>query len=297
MIMKKGIDVSRWNVIKDYYALKRNGVEFAIVKVNNAGNVADTRFHEHVTGFNAAGIPIQGGYNYCYANTEEKAKRASDNFVALAMPYNINWMWLDLEDASVKGLGSKILTIISIYRKAAEQAGMKFGIYTGPSYYKSCLQRYKNELTNIPFWWARYPSTQDKLITDPVPTTKNLPRDLDMDGWQYSSKGRVNGAQGYLDLNVWYSDRPVCNTEIMIPVEYNPFTEPIRNVTVGITGNDANWVLWYLWRFGKIIDVTLINGVITAEVAFFIKEVQSLLGLTADGIVGKNTRAVWKKIC
>ena len=35
--MKRGIDVSRWNVIKDYDALKRSGVEFAIVKVNNAG--------------------------------------------------------------------------------------------------------------------------------------------------------------------------------------------------------------------------------------------------------------------
>ena len=96
---------------------------------------------------------------------------------------------------------------------------------------------------------------------------------------------------------MWYSDRPVCNTETMIPVEYNPFTEPVRNVTIGITGNDANWVLWYLWRFGKITDVTLIDGIITAEVVVLIKEVQSLLGLKADGIVGKNTRAVWKKIC
>lgn len=48
-----------------------------------------------------------------------------------------------------------------------------------------------------------------------------------------------------------YSDRPVCNTETMIPVEYNPFTEPVRNVTIGITGNDANWVLWYLMEIWK----------------------------------------------
>lgn len=43
--------------------------------------------------------------------------------------------------------------------------------------------------------------------------------------------------------------------------------------------------------------MTLIDGIITAEVVVLIKEVQSLLGLKADGIVGKNTRAVWKKIC
>lgn len=296
MIMKKGIDVSRWNVIKDYYALKRNGVEFAIVKVNNAGNAPDAKFHEHMAGFKAAGIPAKDGYNYCYANTKEKAHRASDSFVNLALPYGIEMMWLDLEDTSIQGCGSKILDIIKVYRDTAEQAGMKFGIYTGAAFYRPCLQRYAGELKDIPFWWARYPSTQDKLITDPVPTTQNLPKDLELEGWQYSSKGCINGAQGYLDLNVWYSDR-VCNTETMIPVEYNPFTEPIRNVTVGITGNDANWVLWYLWRFGKITDVTLINGIITAEVVALIKEVQLLLGLTADGIVGKKTRAVWKKIC
>lgn len=295
--MKRGIDVSRWNVIKDYDALKRSGVEFAIVKVNNAGNAPDTRLHEHMAGFKAAGIPAKDGYNYCYANTKEKAHKASDSFVNLALPYGIKTMWLDLEDASMQGCGSKILDIIKVYRDTAEQAGMKFGIYTGASFYKPCLQRYASELRDIPFWWARYPSTQDKLITDPVPTTQNLPKDLDLDGWQYSSKGRVNGAQGYLDLNVWYEDNPVCNTTTMIPVEYNPFTEPDRNVTVGTTGNDANWVLWYLWRFGKITDVTLINGFITAEVVVLIKEVQLLLGLKVDGIVGKNTRAVWKKIC
>ena len=89
----------------------------------------------------------------------------------------------------------------------------------------------------------------------------------------------------------------------MIPIEYNPFTEPSRNVKLGTTGNDANWVLWYLWRFGKLVDKngnpdsTLINGIITAEVVVLIKDVQSLLGLEADGVVGKCTKAVWKKIC
>lgn len=295
--MKKGIDVSRWNPINNYEALKRYGVEFAVVKVNNAGNVADTRFHEHMAGFKAAGIPCTAGYNYCYANTEAKAQKAAGSFVELALPYGIDTMWLDLEDVSVKGLGSKILKIIDTYKQEAEKAGMRFGIYTGASFYKPCLQRYAGELKDIPFWWARYPSTQDKLITDPVPTTKNLPKDLDLAGWQYSSKGRVNGAKGYLDLNVWYEDNPVRNTTVMIPVEYNPFTEPVKNVTEGITGNDANWVLWYLWRFGKVTDVTLINGIISVDVVVLIKEVQSLLGLAADGIVGKNTRAVWKKIC
>lgn len=300
---KKGIDVSRWNEINNYETLKKAGVEFAIVKVNNAGNVADTRFNEHVAGFKGAGIPIIGGYNYCYANTTEKAKKASDSFVNLALPQGIDFMWHDLEDACMKGLGSKILDIIRIYKETAEQAGMKYGIYTGASYYNPCLKKYEKELAGIPFWWARYPSTASKKITASVPSTSYLPKNLDIDGWQYSSKGVVNGAEGYLDINVWYELEPFTNTGNMIPVEYNPYTEPTAVVKLGSKGNDANWVLWYLWRFGKLInskgqsDETKINGMITAKEVVLIKEVQKLLGLEADGKVGPKTKAVWKKIC
>ena len=300
---KKGIDVSRWNKITDYDAVREAGVEFAIVKVNNAGNVPDTRFYEHVVGLKNAGIPIIGGYNYCYANTEEKAKRAASSFVNIAKPQGIDFMWLDLEDVSVRGLGHKIVNIIDIYRYYAEEADMGFGIYTGASFFNPCLKAYQKELLNQPWWWARYPSTNDRRITDAIPDTKNLPKNLDLDGWQYSSKLRVNGCTGYLDLNVWWETEPFSNKLDMIPVEYNPFTEPSRNVTLGTMGNDANWVLWYLWRFGKLVDekgnpdATMINGIITEEIVALIKEVQTLLGLEADGIVGKCTKAVWRKIC
>lgn len=300
---KKGIDVSRWNKIDDYNALREAGVEFAIVKVNNAGNVPDTRFYEHIAGFKNAGIPIIGGYNYSYANTEEKAKKAASSFVNIARPQGIDFMWLDLEDASMHGLGHKIVDIINIYRDYAENAGMGFGIYTGAAYYNPCLKKYEKELAGIPFWWARYPSTADRKITGDVPQTSYLPKNLDLDGWQYSSKGVVNGASGYLDLNVWYESEPFTNTLREIPVEYNPYTEPTAVVKLGTMGNDANWVLWYLWRFGKLVDekgnpdATMINGIITEEIVALIKEVQTLLGLEADGIVGKCTKAVWRKIC
>lgn len=302
-MIKKGIDVSRWNEITDYDAVRNAGVEFVIVKVNNLGNAPDKRFYEHVKGFNDAGIPIIGGYNYCYANTREKAKKAASSFVNLARPQGIDFMWLDLEDVSMRGLGSKILDIIDIYHDFADNAGMGFGIYTGASFYNPFLKPYANELESIPFWWARYPHTRNMAITDAVPDTKNLPKNLDLDGWQFSSKLKVDGCKGYLDFNVWWKDEPFRSEKDMMPIEYNPFTEPSRNVTLGTMGNDANWVLWYLWRFGKLLDANgapnelLINGMITEETVLLIKEVQTLLGLTPDGIVGKRTRALWKKIC
>ena len=299
----KGIDIAKWNKITDYRAVKNAGVEFAILKVINAQNKPDSRFYEHVAGCNSVGLPIIAGYTYSYANTEDKAEKASDAFVEVGAPKGIETMVLDLEDASMMHLGSKILKIIDIYRKTAQSAGMDFLIYTGGHFYNPCLQPYAKEIKDIPIWWARYPSTKDRPITADVPDTKYLPAGIELCGWQYSSKGVIPGIQGYTDLNVWYRDEIMENTDYEITAAYNPFTEPAFNVKIGKTGNDANWVQWYLWRFGKLTDehgnadIRYIDGVIGADTIQKIKEVQSLLGLEADGIVGKITRTVWKKIC
>lgn len=300
----KGIDAAIWNRIKDWTAVKNAGVQFAVLKVINCNNKPDGRFHEHVAGCNSVGIPIIGGYTYSYANTEDKAKKAADAFVDVAKPKGIDTMWLDLEDNAVKGLGSKIVKIIDIYRMFAESANMDFGIYTGAQFYNPYIKPYAKEIEGIPIWWARYPlPTKDYVVSTDVPDTKYLPTGIEIAGWQYSSKGVIPGIQGYTDINVWYKNESVKNTAKGIPIEYNPFTEPTANVKLGKTGNDASWVQWYLWRFGKLTDsagqadAAQINGIFNADTAQKVKEVQELLGLVADGIVGKVTRSLWKKIC
>lgn len=301
--MKKGIDIAKWNKITDYKAVRNAGVQFAIVKVINANNKPDSRFHEHVSGLNNAGIPITGGYTYSYANTVDKARRAADAFVKTAEPQNITALWLDLEDNAVKGLGSSIIDIINTYKMFAESADMDFGIYTGAQYYNPYLKPYAKEIAGIPIWWARYPYTKERTITADVPDSKYLPAGMELYGWQYSSKGVIPGIQGYTDLNIWYEREAFENIQKEIPTEYNPFAEPTGNVAIGKTGNDASWVQWYLWRFGKFTDgsgqadSSKINGIFDAATAQKVKEVQNLLGLTADGIVGKITRSAWKKIC
>jgi len=300
---KKGIDIAKWNRITDYRAVRNAGAEFAIVKVINASNKPDSRFYEHVAGCNSVGLPIIAGYTYSYANTEDKAKKAADAFVTVGAPKGIKAMVLDLEDASMMHLGSKIIKIIDIYRQTAQAASMGFLIYTGGHFYDPCLKPYAKEIKDIPIWWARYPSAKDRPITADVPDTKYLPAGIELCGWQYSSKGVIPGIQGYTDLNVWYRDEIMENTDYEITAAYNPFTEPVYNVKSGTVGNDANWVLWYLWRFGKLVDehgnadIRHIDGVIGTDTIQKVKEVQALLGLDADGIVGKITRAVWKKIC
>lgn len=302
---KTGADVSKWNKINNYTEVKNAGLDFAIVKVINSSNKADGLFHTHVAGFSGAGIPIIGGYTYSYANTTEKAKKSADAFVSIGAPKGIDTMWLDLEDNAVKGLGSKIVDIINVYRDTAKSAGMGFGIYTGLSYYKPYLKPYIKQIEGIPIWWARYPYVKDFKISTAVPDAKYLPTDFAVSGWQYTSKGVVSGISGYVDLNVWYDSEPFDNTaEQEIPIESNPFTEPIMTVRYGAKGNDASYVQWYCWRFGcfmdsngqPIIDTKEIDGIFGAKTQNAVKEVQRRLGMAQTGEVSAIDRAVWKKL-
>ena len=293
---KKGIDLATWNEPKDYEQVKNAGVDFVILKVINKSNKPDGRFYEHVAGCNSVGLPIIAGYTYSYANTEDKAREAADAFVNVGTLKGIATMVLDLEDKSMMGLGSKIVPIISIYRETARAANMDFLIYTGAQYYNPCLKPYFREIADIPIWWARYPFITEYALTADVPDNKYLPTGIELAGWQYSSKGVVSGIKGYVDLNVWYLGNSVENIEKEITVEFNPFTEPIKNVRLGTTGNDALWVNWYLWRFG-LLKKEQIKEIIDETSAAAIGEAQRRLGLAADQIVEKVTRTIWKKIC
>ncbi len=295
MKTKKVSDWAKWNII-NYKFAKSAGVEAVILKVINASNKPDGRFYDHVAGCSSVGLPIIAGYTYSYANTVDKAKRAADAFIKIGTPKGIDTMALDLEDKSMMGLGSKIIPIINIYRDIAQAANMNFLIYTGASYYNPCLKPYIHEITDMPIWWARYPLSMEFAPTTPTPDTKYLPTGIDIVGWQYTSKGVIPGASGYVDLNVWYRDKPMQNNKYEITVQSNPFTEPTVNVKIGKTGNDAMWVQWYLWRFG-LIQKEEIDGMIGKKSDVAIREAQRRLGLAVDGVVGKVTRAVWKKIC
>lgn len=295
MEAKKVSDWAKWNKI-NYKSALNSGIGAVILKVINAQNKPDDRFYEHVAGCNSVGLPIIAGYTYSYANTGDKAKKAADAFVEVGASKGIDTMVLDLEGKTMMGLGSKIISIINIYRETARAAGMDFLIYTGASYYNPCLKPYIREIADIPIWWARYPLSKEFTPETPTPDAKYLPTGIDIVGWQYTSKGVIPGASGYVDLNDWYRDEPVQNTKYEISVAHNPFTEPAANVKIGKTGNDAMWVQWYLWRFG-LLQKNEIDGIIGQKSDTAIQEAQRRLGLVSDGIVGKVTRATWKKVC
>lgn len=304
--MKRGIDVAKWNRITDYHAVKAAGVDFAIVKVINAKNEADGLFYRHMEGFRQAGIPVIGGYTYTYANTVAKASVASAAFVKRASAEGIDFMWLDIEDKVMMNLGPVLVDIINVYREAARSAGMGFGIYTGVYFFNTYIKKYISKLPGVRFWFARYPYSDKKFtMSDEAPAAKNMPANVDIDGWQFSSKGIVPGITGYVDMNIWYETEPFATSqEIEITTDVNPFEEPSTVIKLGSSGEGAKWVQWYLWRFGLLLtdgvpDISKITGYIDVESSNAIGESQVRLGLTGNKVdkkVGKETRSLYKKV-
>jgi GH25 family lysozyme M1 (1,4-beta-N-acetylmuramidase) len=307
---KKGIDVSQWNTISDYYEVKKAGADFAIVKAVYGSGSVEPGFKRHVAGFQGAGIPILATYNYAYSNTTAKANSVAPKFIETSATAGVKYVYLDLEDKTMMGIGHTIIDIINIYRKEAEAAGMKFGIYTGAQYYNPYLKPYASEISDIPLWWARYPSTKDCAISDTVPNTKYLPTGVILDGWQYSSKCVVKGVSGYLDLNVWYNEAPFGSTDVEysegeVPTTANPYAqyEPTETVAKGSKGNGVKWVQWYLFKFGVLLnaegklDEAEIDGSFGSRTEAGVIEAQKRLGMTQTGKVQAQDRAIWKKLC
>ena len=299
---KKVSDFAKWNEITDYYKVKKAGVDGAIVKVINSKNSPDGRLDIHVNGLRKAGVPVIGGYNYLYANTISKAKHTAPIFMKMCADRGIKQAWADIEDVCMKNLGSGIADIIKIYKEQAEKYNLYFGVYTGQYFYNTYIKPYVKGIENLPFWIARYPNTKEYTVSKSAPATPGLPNGIDIDGWQYTSKCVIPGVKGYTDLSLWWESAPFVSFSPEVLINVNPFTEPSGNVELGTLGNDANWVLWYLWRFGLLVDSdgrpdqTKIDSVIGKEDVELIKEAQRRLGLKPDGIVGKVTRRTWKNI-
>lgn len=196
--------MSGYNVVRDYAAVAADNVDFAILKVINKSLQPDKLFETHWEGFERAGVPIQGVYNYSYATTIAKF-RSDARRVLEVLDGRKTMVWLDIEDSSLMGLGRTLVEGIRAYAEVIRAAGLQFGVYTYLSFWNSYLRPYSDSL-GFPFWIARYPSAQ-AVDNDKDPDAEKCP-DIGktLYGWQYSSKGIVDGIDGYVDLDEWYAD-------------------------------------------------------------------------------------------
>ena len=201
--MLKGIDVSEFNGVIDWAAVKASGkVDFAIIRSGlgwTDGDLAlrrDMRFIENIRGCEENGIPY-GIYHYSYCLRPENARKEARYVVRLlkdAGAKPLYPIWLDLEDNAQIPLGKTALTGLSAdWLDEIEKAGYYTGIYS----YRSFLENYldMDKLSEYDVWLAEIDFTAPKYRGA-------------YGMWQYSWKGGVPGINGYVDLDFAYREYP-----------------------------------------------------------------------------------------
>ena len=136
----KGIDVSAWQGKIDWKKVADYGMDFAILRITEAGNIVDKYFEANLTGCNKHKIPV-GVYKYSYAMTIAEIQSEARKVVSTLNGRKIQYpVFLDLEYHNQRTFGAEsIHKMTDAFRKIIEAAGYKFAIYCNVDWYVNVI--------------------------------------------------------------------------------------------------------------------------------------------------------------
>ncbi len=199
-----GIDVSDNQGYIDWKRVKAAGVQFAILRsVRRSGNV-DKQLASNIKGCKENGIPFEF-YKYTYASTEAavraEARAVVEALLKLGVPMGCR-VWYDLEEKSILDLGKAHVTkLYNAFEDELNQAGFVSGLYKGMYAYNTYIN--KADFQDEAKWLARYYMGYDVMQFGTIPDEKYIPA-KGIDGWQFTSSGRVDGINGKVDMDIFY---------------------------------------------------------------------------------------------
>ena len=190
-----GIDVSAWQGSINFSKVKKDGVEAAIIRLGygpSSGQLKlDSKFKANLKGFKEQKKPV-GVYFYSYAKTKEDVKKQAEFIVknlngqTLELPIAFDWEnWKNYNNynLSFKDLNDLYLT----FSEELQKHGYNTMLYSS-AYYLNRLWDVHNNT-----WVAYYTSNND------------FKKEYMM--WQATSKGKVSGISGPVDVNIIYNNK------------------------------------------------------------------------------------------
>lgn len=207
--MTKGIDVSTYQGKIDWNKVKKAGIEYAIIRAGYGkyAKQKDNCFDANVQGAKAAGIKI-GAYWFGYATDVESAKEEADVFaevikgIDFELPVFYDYEYDSFEYAKKQGItvDKKLASdIVIAFLDRLVSRGYTVGNYVNPDLIHNAFD---SRINKYDTWMAHY---YDNPNTSKVYTYDGF----NVIGWQYSSKGTVDGIEGNVDMNVFYIDAKV----------------------------------------------------------------------------------------
>lgn len=197
MVEVKGIDVSHWQGIIDFKKVKESGVDFVIIKAGGSDSkkrYKDKKFEQYYNEAKSCGLNV-GAYYFNGANTINHAIGVEDalHFAEIIKGKTFEYpVFMDIEAQSTKyktGITNACIGFCS----TMEKLGYYVGIYASDvsGFHDRIIL---DSVKQFDKWVARY-GVNPRVVKD-------------YGIWQYSSKGKINGIVGNVDLDYAYKDYP-----------------------------------------------------------------------------------------
>lgn len=196
------IDVSAWQGTIDWQAVKNSGVEGAIIRIAYGwDNGFDNQALRNISECRRLGIPF-GVYLYSYAYDANTGAAEGSSLVNLLQKAGVSssdlgypvyydlerWTWTGHEVPNNPGTYNGIVN--AWYSKLKSAGYTNLAVYSYTSYLNKELN--SSNIHSKTRWVAQYGSSMGYTA---FPTNDR--------GWQYTSKGRVNGISGTVDLSAF----------------------------------------------------------------------------------------------
>lgn len=185
-----GVDVSHYNAVEDWHAVRGNGISYALLKVTESTDYVDDTSAGYADGARGAGIAV-GGYHFARpvdvgAQVAHFADRLAER--GMLAPGSA-WAALDMEAEGFVDPNAFIRDFIGQFRARTGVAGML--VYANLNWWTNILRPDEWADDNVLLWIARYNG-------DPGNPGWAHPR---LAVHQHSDRGTVPGISGGVDRN------------------------------------------------------------------------------------------------
>ena len=322
-----GPDISKHNGVVNMKKIKEAGDKRIGLRAGyGKGNVDQKYIVNAEACYNLGIIPVVYWFSYAYT-VEMAQNEAREVIKQVAKFWKGSPIAFDFEYDSVNYARKNGVTITKrlstdmaiAFLKEVKAQGYVPVIYSNKDYMKNYfeLSRIATEVGGVYLWYARYSNT----ITPAELQTADI--------WQYTSKGRIAGVNGNVDLNHFYSElstmeekverKPVmnlnilsfqraCNMDGITGADGNPLKEDgidgpntqhaRRGLNLKARWNGVTWktgstgqvVKWWQTRCNEILGHNNdTDGKFGKNTRKETREVQKHLNLTVDGVAGYNS--------
>jgi GH25 family lysozyme M1 (1,4-beta-N-acetylmuramidase) len=265
-----GIDLSDYQGIVDFKALKNDGNEIVYIKTTEGRTWQETNFRTYYNQAIAAGLKV-GFYHFLRNNS---MKDEVDNVLSIIgnLPFHCK-LAIDCE-VTLGQSKQKITGNIRQFYDLMKSKGIECVLYTYLSFLNDNIDY--SQLTDIPIWIANYSSDN--------PNVQNQV------GWQYTEKGRCAGILNLCDKNIFENGILLGNKIQNINLAATKINLEVDTLGLIKEGEKSARVKLLQAILNVLLGYNLsVDGDFGSATKQAVEKYQSILKLPVDGIVGTQT--------